>query len=475
MLAAFCLRWGLALLLPNIYRPDEIFQTLEPAFRLWSGGGIVTWEWRAGIRSPMFPGFLAGLMVLSSLFGWGAAGYLAVIAGMLSLLATAVVAVGFLAGWRRAGWPGALLCGVICASWPDLVYFGPKPLTEVQAGNLLVIAAYLAATHDAVGCRSAGRMLAIGMLLGLVFSIRFHLAPAILLVAIWSARRNARRWLVVVSGFAIPLAALGIIDFLYWGNAFQSILRNYEINIVEGVSREWGALPVYWYLGGFIDEWGAAIIPVALAFVAGARRAPLFAGLALVVLLSHHLVAHKEMSFVYAALPPALIVAGLGTLDIARRITDRNAAAPAAAATAAAAAGLWIAISLTTSLSGEFRALWSRDAATLQAEAALRHDPALCGLGLRGPHVTWWHSGGDSHIGRPVPIYAFASDTADQVAPAIDAALGDRDVAKGLPGFDVKECWDDPGGEVCLAKIQRPSGCTPIPALDVNNERFLGR
>ena len=44
--SALALRIGLAVGSPNIFFPDEIFQTLEPAHRLVYGYGVISWEWR---------------------------------------------------------------------------------------------------------------------------------------------------------------------------------------------------------------------------------------------------------------------------------------------------------------------------------------------------------------------------------------------------------------------------------------------
>ena len=60
--SALALRIGLAVCSPNIFFPDEIFQTLEPAHRLVYGYGVISWEWRLGMRSWVLPTFLAGVM-----------------------------------------------------------------------------------------------------------------------------------------------------------------------------------------------------------------------------------------------------------------------------------------------------------------------------------------------------------------------------------------------------------------------------
>jgi GPI mannosyltransferase 3 len=243
-LAAFALRFGLALSLASIHRPDEVFQALEPAHRLWSGWGVVTWEWRDGIRSWLFPRFLAGLMTLSSLIGFGPDGYLPLIAATLSLLSVGVVVVGIALGWRHSGVVGAVLCGTLCSFWPDLVYFAPKTLAEVQAGNILVIAAGLASllrgdTAATQNSRRAALCLAIGALLGIAFCLRFQLAPALLLTALWASRSNVRTgWLPLILGSALPLIALGVSDYVSWGSPFQSVWKNLYIISSSSAARD---------------------------------------------------------------------------------------------------------------------------------------------------------------------------------------------------------------------------------------------
>ena len=145
---ALGLRVGLALLAPNVHHPDEIFQVLEPAHRLWFDWGIVSWEWRDGVRSWFFPGLVAGLMALTDGATDGPDDYLAAIAIVLSTLSLSVVVVGFLLGHRLFGLPGAIITGGLCAVWPDLVYFAPKTLSEAPAAHVLIVALYLNATTD---------------------------------------------------------------------------------------------------------------------------------------------------------------------------------------------------------------------------------------------------------------------------------------------------------------------------------------
>src|SRR5579872_4934988 len=73
LLLALALRAPLAFW-PNIIHPDEIFQYLEPAWRLLGHDGIVTWEWRYGIRGWFLPTLLAGPVALGDLVAPDGAG-----------------------------------------------------------------------------------------------------------------------------------------------------------------------------------------------------------------------------------------------------------------------------------------------------------------------------------------------------------------------------------------------------------------
>lgn len=58
LLAAFALRMGTWSFLPNTHHPDEVFQTIEPAHRLLTGVGVVTWEWATASAPGCSPAFL---------------------------------------------------------------------------------------------------------------------------------------------------------------------------------------------------------------------------------------------------------------------------------------------------------------------------------------------------------------------------------------------------------------------------------
>ena len=176
LLLGLFLRIGAALRFPNTFHADEIFQTQEPAHRLAYGYGVVTWEWRRGVRSWVYPAFLAGVMRATEWMGKGSEGYVRGIAIVLSLLSLTTIWFGFAWAKRAGGVEAAIIAAGACAAWYELVYFGPKTLTEVIATNALLSGLYLGKYGESLGEKK--RMLLAGIFCGLAMSIRIQLAPA---------------------------------------------------------------------------------------------------------------------------------------------------------------------------------------------------------------------------------------------------------------------------------------------------------
>jgi phosphatidylinositol glycan class B len=469
IISAFMLRFVIAIFLPNIHHSDEIFQTLEPAHRLATGWGVVPWEWRDGIRSWLFPAFLYSFMQFFRLLDQSAFGALTGIAAAFSGLSLSVVIVGYLLGRRYLDLSGGLLVGGICAVWPDLVYFAPKTLTEVVAGHILVIAAYLAHSADWRRDWASPKYFgSIGLLLGLAFCFRFHLSLALLVVAIWACRSEWRsRWVPLFVGGAIPIILVGSVDLVTWGTPFQSIWKNFWVNVVEGRSHYYGTSPPYWYFGKIISLWGAALVPLAGLFIVGARKVPLFALCALLIWLTHIPLAHKEMRFLYPAVPMIMIVAGVGSAIV---IHSLKSAYPKTDDMRIAAAALtcWVMMAALVGVGSSFRKQWFQRREELAAQAAARVQSDLCGLGLVG--VDWWHTGGYTHLDRPVPIYLHSAssygshpsrDFSETILPSFNYAITTTQNPISN-SFEVKGCW----GNICL---QRRGGvCSGDSTREIN-------
>jgi GPI mannosyltransferase 3 len=387
------IRLAVYLLLPNIVWLDEIYQVLEPAHRLVFGNGVIPWEWQVGMRSWVFPGIVAAFMWLGH---WLATDPLLLklpIVLFMIVASCVPIACGYLWGKSAYGRRGGLLIGTVLAVWVDLVYLAAHTFNEVIAGDVLAAAVFLALP---IGTRPAGaRLFAAGALGGAAVALRFQLGPALLVAAIASCSRRGDRWRHYLAGASVPLLILGIVDWLTLGTAFQSVWLNLYLNLVRHVSEDYGQLPWYFYPDLFATIWGAAFLPMLGLIVIGARRAPALLAVALAILFTHSIVAHKEYRFVYPALPLLITLAGLGTAELIRRVqSPRIASAPWAVAIA-----IWTAVSALVGHSAAFSVPWSRFRGAIEAFEAAATAPGLCGCASYGASL------GASALPPGVPLY----------------------------------------------------------------------
>ncbi len=460
---------GLAILLrlqpilvePSAVWPDEIFQTSEPAHRLVFGSGLVPWEFQLGVRSWILPGIIAGLMELSRIIGDGPDYYLPVIAVGFASLAAAPVVCCFL--WCRPlfGVGGALLAGLAVAIAAEPVYFGARTLSETAAGHLLIAALWVLEPGYPVICRR--RLFAGGALLGLVFATRVQLAPALAVVVLWTNWRADRgRLAATLAGAAAILAAAGVLDTLTLGYPFASVWRYVLYNVFYGASSTFGVEPWPYYLLGELGVWGGAGTTMLLLTAIGAWRLRLLLVVAIVILAVHSGIAHKEYRFIYPAIVPLTVLAGVGLAQMAswgrEWLIGRTMPGTAAAAISAALAIAWWGVASSQIWNGATLTAyrhWMHD--SLVAASFVAHGPAPCGVGLYGLADDWKAYGGYTYFHRPAPIYW----PKDEAALAASAGAFDKLLYTKPPpaslGFAISHCI----GEVCIA--QRAGGCRTVP------------
>jgi hypothetical protein len=458
---AILLRLQPILVEPSAVWPDEIFQTTEPAHRLVFGNGLVAWEFQLGVRSWMLPGIIAGLMELSRLIGDGPDYYLPMIAVGFAALAAAPVVCCFL--WCRPlfGVTGALLAGLAVAVAAEPVYFGARTLSETVAGHLLVVALWVLEPGYPVIFRR--RLFVGGALLGLVFATRVQLAPAIGVAMLWTNWRAARgRRGATLAGMAAILAAAAVLDTLTLGYPFASVWRYVLYNVFYGVSSTFGVEPWPYYLLGELGVWGGAGATILLLTAIGAWRLPLLLVVAIAILGVHSGIAHKEYRFIYPAIVPLTVLAGVGLAQMAswgrEWLIGRSMPVTAAAATSAALAVAWWGLASLQVWNGatlDAHRQWMHD--SLVAASFVAHGPAPCGVGLYGLGNDWKAYGGYTYFHRPAPMYWPKDEAAlAAAAGAFDTLLYTKSPPASL-GFATAHCV----GEVCIA--QRTGGCRAVP------------
>ena len=451
IVAAVVVRALTSLYLPSVVYPDETFQLIEQADRIVTGHGLVPWEFQVGARSWLLPGLLVPLLAAGRALSSDprvALGF--VTAAMTAVSATCVwsaYVIGSKTGDRLAGLFAAGLVGL----WSELVYFSPHVLADTVSGALLLGALAACAAPE-----RPRRLFWGGLLLGAAFVVRIQLAPAIGLAGLMICGRDLRRYLVMGAGFAVPVAALGLVDWLTWGAPFQSVLVYLQVN-GSGVADVFGQAPPVFYIGSESRIWGLAGPLVVVTAYFGAKRAPLPAITAAAIVLTFSLVAHKEPRFIYPALLLLFVLCGIGSAAsvpaIQARVTDDRLRR----ATPIALAALWVLASACTAASPAMRPLWLRDGGVLRAFAAVNADPQSCGLAL--PAIEWPRTG-RSRLRSDLELYpATGPESAYNYLLLFDVPAP-APAAQGI--FMLKACYGPDGN--CLYK--RPGACTAgAPAL----------
>lgn len=448
---------------PGTEHPDEIYQATEQAHRLLFGYGIVPWEFRAGARSWLIPGFLAGLLAPLSWVWPEPRDYLA----GLSIALGALSLVSVWAAWdigRPFGRAYAVAAAFAVAAWIELAWFGIRPLSESFATSSL-----LAAIALLTGDGTRRRLFWGGLALGVAFILRFHLAPALAIVALASGGSDFRkRWLPMLAGAAIPVAILGAVDAATWGTPFGSLVSNLRFNLVDGRASVFGTAPAWAYLFSVADRWGLALIVLAPLIGIGATRKPLLLWVALAIIVSHSLIPHKEHRFIVPALACLIVLAGIGMAELAGAIRHRFAGAAAQRLPLPGLLILFAATSLAVAPSATAHRLGA-DRNLREAFSSLHRDPTLCGLALADQR--WFLSPGYAALHRPMPIYLWDRLVANGNSNAASAIVVAGDEPSPDASFGATECFGEEGDAFAPVCIHRRGGdCQAAPGLDLNAE-----
>lgn len=332
LVASAALQLVCALTLGGRLHPDEIHQWVEPAHRWAVGYGTISREWYAGMRNVLGPGLVAA--VFSALRAVGVTSSSALL-GALHLV-TALCALRALVALhahlaRRAGEDSAELTVALLACSVPVANLLFRPMGE----SLSLMAVLMAlACFDAAPFR-------LGLWLGAAFVLRYPsglllIAPA----AALALRRDRTAFLRATAGVAVPVAALGLSDALFWGDAFHSVVAYLRYNLVDDRARiDFGARPAWFYLACL-----PLLVPAG-AWVAlpslDRRRLGLAGATAAVYLAGMSAIAHKEFRFALVAVPlvTAALVAAKPSWSLGER---RRALALTAAQSVVALAALYV-------------------------------------------------------------------------------------------------------------------------------------
>jgi phosphatidylinositol glycan class B len=309
----------------GFYHYDEHFQILEPVSFLLgrTPAQALPWEFPAEIRPWLQPLLLYGIARLCRALGVDDPFLWAWVFRLLSALAgwVAVVLMVRAAGlwfpdpYRR--WAAALTA---------LLWFLPFQHARTSSESWGGIAFFLGLGLWLLGERPgaaprpmpAGTGLCIGVLWGLSFHFRYHMAIAILSVLAWAWFVGRRRWqslAPVAVGLLVAAGAGLCIDRWGYGHWTWTPWRYLVVNLVEGASARFGTHPVWHYvtkvflLGPPPLSLAFLVFPL-IAFVY--RPWHLLTWTVVPFVVVHSLIGHKEIRFLWplSLALPALVVLG---------------------------------------------------------------------------------------------------------------------------------------------------------------------
>jgi hypothetical protein len=451
VLIAAALRLGLAFW-PNIQHNDEIYQYIEPAWRMLGHDSIVPWEWRYGMRSWLLPTLMAGPVAVGDWLVPGGMG-----AFMLPRLIVATASLSIVvSAWTfgaRVSRTHAIIAGFVTAIWFELVYFAPHTLGEPLATALLLPAALLL-TRTAPSRRD---LAGAGALLALTVLFRFQYAPSVATLVIATCWRHWSKIAPMIIGGAVMLMVSAAADAAHGAVPFAWLVVNIQQNLLLDRASDFGVTPAITYVVNFWMMWSVAIVPLAFAIVRGYRHAPALTWIAIVNVAFHSLIGHKEYRFIFLSVTLLIIVAALGSVDWIAMLRTRPRWGRWSVAILA---GGWLSFSGALAMTGIMPVYWVRGIGAAKLASNLKTDPQMCGIAFYDVPV-FLMPGRERLAGRK-PLYALYSDdpltaghlaaVAPKASRAFNRILVYRSMEKELPpDFTVRGCENVSGDELCIA------------------------
>jgi GPI mannosyltransferase 3 len=444
----------------GIYWPDEIHQSLEPAHRLVFGYGLIAWEFSDGARNWAFPGVIAGLMsATAGLHGDRPQIYLPVIRLVFVAMSLGTaLGVYRLARGAGASEEAAAAGAAVWALAAPSIYFAHRVMSE----NAATVAAVWAVGLMLAPLASRRSLWLGGSLLGLSVLFRIQMGVlAIGVLAILAARRNWRSLCVCFAVLGVWSVAYGAIDALTWSDApgatyggwFHSAIRYLQFSLIEGGSARWGTAPPSYYAEFIFKSMPIIGACLAIGLLAGLRYASALSVLALLFVVAHSAIPHKEFRFILPMLPLtiAATVTSFDALPRRARLAGIGLLLAGAVVSAATFPSLtWGELGAQQHHADAKASAWDEGGPTNRLLLAANKQRDLCGL--RVDHHPAFH-GASTYLHRPVHIYHDVPESSGFYNYAIAR------VGSGLPVVARDRDME-------LVRVARGIRCTPDPDYD---------
>lgn len=312
----------IAPLTPGFVHPDEHQQYVEFPFGMVHGYNVQYWEQERGIRHYLYPATVAAAISVMDAVGIGDP--LVQSAALRTALSGGVLLVIMLFAWRwlHEGKTAAAFClALMAAASPDLIFMTTRTLSETAATIPFLLALY---------CFDK-RPLVAGLLLGAMFAIRLQCVffiPAVGLTALGQDLYNKIPWkqsklLWLSIGLTLSLLVVGAIDYFTFGAWFHTARQSIAAQVVEDIASDFGVEPWYYYLY-MITINVVTASPLLLIALLVVHRYPLYVMPAVMFILGHSLVGHKEFRFIWPTVPLLFILASLALQELLERIETKS-------------------------------------------------------------------------------------------------------------------------------------------------------
>lgn len=359
------------------HHADEVWQYLEPAYGLITGDWIRTWDIRLGIRSWLIPLVMAGPVWLGHTLD--PAGELHLV---LPRLCMAFASLGTVwAGWSlgaRISRSHAITAAFVAAIWVDFAYFASRTSSDTFSVLAILPGLALLVRFRDHGVRRDA--LFGGFLLGLGFITRFPLGPALAIPFLWAGGTQFRRaWPPLLLGAIGGVLCDALANLAMGETPLLWIYNNIFANVVADRSHDYGVEAPEWYLQVLVWQWQWIAVLLVPSALLGLKRYPMLGGTALAVIAIHSAIGHKEYRFILLAVLLVLLIAAIGSVDLARRIATwrgRNLSRGGVGLLLC----LWLAASVQVAATEPFVINWGVGKAPLRAMRTVRSQPGFCGL-----------------------------------------------------------------------------------------------
>ena len=365
---AFALRLCLVPVL-GLHHPDELWQYLEPAYKLVTGNWVISWPFRNEIRSWLVPVAITPAMWLGHVLDPHGLMHVYLPRAMMAALSLTIVWSSWKLGLRVSRAHG-LMAAFLATFWFEFLHLGPRTVAESISTALIFPAVVLLAEKE------RSKLFLAGLLLGLAVAVRLQYAPTAAIIAIgfmWG-RWRLLPWVILggLTGLAIDAA----INFSMGQMPFSWMIRNFSLNLTHDKASEFGVGPWYQYPFILLYRWNFASGAIVILAAVGARRFPLLAAVAVANIAFHSIVPHKEYRFIFLSSAIFIFLAAIGTVD------GLKLAGPRRRVLTQAACAFWLAASAIVALVNPTKSDWGGSNDLLRTLRIAAKTPGTCGFAV---------------------------------------------------------------------------------------------